>query len=122
MSLWTSVIKRYMIFKVNITTTPLILQAPISQKNDIFNSPTIWLYPAPAFVQNVGLMIKDGEIFIEWQWEIDMWLLLYINRKLYMESPTASLELKLSDIERSNSKSFRFPSLYIVYHKEAYLG
>ncbi len=39
---------------------------------------------------------------------IDMWLLLCINRKLYMGSLMAQLNLILSDHERSISMSLRF--------------
>ena len=42
--------------------------------------------------------------------EIDMWLLLLINWKSYMESQTAPLDLTLSDLERSKSRSLRFQS------------
>ncbi len=40
-----------------------------------------------------------------------MWLLLDINRNSYMETPTAPLDLTLSDLKRSNSRSPRFQSL-----------
>ena len=40
-----------------------------------------------------------------------MWLLLDINRNSYIESPTAPLDLTLSDLERSKSRSPRFQSL-----------
>ena len=47
--------------------------------------------------------------------EIDMRLLLDINRKSYMESPNTPLDLTLSEIERSKSRSPRFQRLISRY-------
>ncbi len=49
-----------------------------------------------------------------------MLLLLGTNRKSHMGSPTAPLNLTLSDLERSNSRSPKFGSL--ITRKGAYLG
>ena len=39
-----------------------------------------------------------------------MWLLLNINMNPYMESPTAPLDLTLSDLDRSKTRSPKFQS------------
>ncbi len=44
-----------------------------------------------------------------------MWLLLDMNRNSYMESPTAPLDLTLSKVERSKSRSPRIQSLISLY-------
>ena len=69
-------------------------------------------------VQNLALMIRDMRKFqvpiTPKRWELDMQSLLDTNRKSYMGSPTAPLNLTLSDLERSNSRSPRFGALYLV--------
>ncbi len=44
------------------------------------------------------------------RFKIDMYLLLDTNRKLYMGNPTAPLDVTLSNLERSNSRSHIFRS------------
>ncbi len=43
-----------------------------------------------------------------------MWLLLDINRKSYMGSPTAPLDLTLSNIERPIPSYSGFEALYVA--------
>ena len=43
-----------------------------------------------------------------------MQLLLDTNRKSYMGSPMPPLDLTLSDLERSNSRSLSFEALHLV--------
>ncbi len=47
-----------------------------------------------------------------------MWLLLDTNRKSYMRTVTAPLDLTLSDLENSKSRSLMFEGLYLVPVKE----
>ena len=54
------------------------------------------------------------------RWVIDMWLLLYMNRKSYVGIPMTSLYQTLSDLDRLNSKSLIFRSL--TSHKRAQRG
>ena len=51
-----------------------------------------------------GLILCEGA-------ELCHKLLLNINRKAYMESPTTVSHMTLSDLERSNSSSVRFRNL-----------
>ena len=81
-------------------------------------------FGALAIFHNVGLLIRDRRkhFNIFWvaitatckRWEIDMWLLIYLNRKPYMENPMTPSHLTLSDLERSKSRSLRFQALYLA--------
>ncbi len=71
--------------------------------------------------QNLALMIRDRIIFLS-RYNSYMVRVRHVvtNRKSYMGSPMAPLDLTLSALERSNSRSLSFQSL--ISRKRAELG